>query len=291
MNRRINRAIQLEKFVHVLKCPICEREMKVADLKSLICSKNHTFDITKQGYVNLLSRPSSATSYTKELFRARHHVITESNLYQPMHEGIARVIKNHFSDFQGPLFVGDLGCGEGSHLKKIVDQWNDERIIGIGLDLAKEGILLAAKKYSQGIWFVGDLANTPFQDQTLHVILNILSPANYKEFKRILAGNGLVLKVIPRQGYLRELREFLYRDEKKKKYKNEDTETLFMQHFHLKDEIHLCYTKDIQQEELKQLVQMTPLTWSAEKQRIDEYILQDSAPITVDITILVGTPK
>src|SRR5699024_8950783 len=80
----------------------------------------------------------------------------------------------------------------------------------MGLDVSKEGVIMAAKNYKDTIWLVGDLANTPIGDGSCQVILNIFSPANYMEFKRVLAPNGLVVKVVPRANYLKELREVLF---------------------------------------------------------------------------------
>src|SRR5699024_11259625 len=77
----------------------------------------------------------------------------------------------------------------------------------MGLDVSKEGVIMAAKNYKDTIWLVGDLANTPIGDGSCQVILNIFSPANYMEFKRVLAPNGLVVKVVPRANYLKELRQ------------------------------------------------------------------------------------
>nr|WP_261383929.1 hypothetical protein [Bacillus licheniformis] len=37
-----------------------------------------------------------------------------------------------------------------------------------------------------------------------------MSPSNYAEFERLLSDDGIVLKVIPRSGHLKELRRFLY---------------------------------------------------------------------------------
>lgn len=63
------------------------------------------------------------------------------------------------------------------------------------------------------------MAKSPFGDQSFHIILNILSPSNYKEFKRLLVQDGLVIKVVPRPDYLKELREVLYDDMEKKSIK------------------------------------------------------------------------
>ncbi|MBA2876233.1 putative RNA methyltransferase [Thermaerobacillus caldiproteolyticus] len=290
MTKKIKSAELVSEFVGVFRCPLCKSSMRVVDFKSLICSKNHTFDFAKQGYINLMTHPSNS-HYKKELFEARHKIIMESNLYTSMHETIAKVIKEYMDASLNPFMVADLGCGEGSHLQKSLDECMIPAMTGVGLDISKEGIVMAAKRYDNQIWLVGDLAKSPLADQSFHVVLNILSPSNYKEFKRILVEDGLVIKVVPRPNYLKELREVLFDNNEKKVYKNDQIVSLFKKHLHLLDVFNLCYTKNLKKAELKNLVQMTPLAWSADKARIDAFINRDSAAITVDLDILVGANK
>jgi 23S rRNA (guanine745-N1)-methyltransferase len=290
MTKKIKSAELVSEFVAAFRCPLCKSSMRVVNFKSLICSKNHTFDFTKQGYVNLMTHPSNS-HYKKELFEARHKIIMESNLYTSMHETITKVIKEYMDVSLKPFMVVDLGCGEGSHLQRILDECMIPAMTGVGLDISKEGIAMAAKRYDNQIWLVGDLAKSPLADQSFHVVLNILSPSNYKEFKRILVEDGLVIKVVPRPNYLKELREVLFDNNEKKVYKNDQIVSLFKKHLHLLDVFHLCYTKNLKKADLKNLVQMTPLAWSADKARIDAFINRDSAEITVDLDILVGVNK
>ncbi|MBA2872234.1 23S rRNA (guanine745-N1)-methyltransferase [Anoxybacillus calidus] len=290
MTKKVKSAELVSEFVAAFRCPICKSSMRVVDFKSLICSKNHTFDFSKQGYVNLMTHPSNS-HYKKELFEARHKIIMESNLYTSMHETITKVIKEYMDVSLKPFMVVDLGCGEGSHLQRILDECMIPAMTVVGLDISKEGIAMAAKRYDNQIWLVGDLAKSPLADQSFHVVLNILSPSNYKEFKRILVEDGLVIKVVPRPNYLKELREVLFDNDEKKVYKNDQIVSLFKKHLHLLDVFHLCYTKNLNKAELTNLVQMTPLAWSADKARIDAFINRDSAEITVDLDILVGVNK
>lgn len=262
--------------------------MRVVDLKSLVCSKNHTFDFTKQGYLNLMTHATDS-QYSKELFEARNKIIIESNLYAPMHQTITKVMKEYINLSKNPIMVADLGCGEGSHLQRIIDECSSKKVTGVGIDIAKEAILLAAKRYENIIWLVGDLAKSPLADQSVQVILNILSPSNYKEFKRIINQEGLVIKVVPRPNYLKELREAVFEHERQ--YTNDETVTLYKQHFKLLDVIPLCYTKQLNKEELDNLVQMTPLSWSADKKRMESFLQRDTGEITVDLDILVGMKK
>ncbi len=128
-------------------------------------------------------------------------------------------------------------------------------------------------------------------DQSCHIILNILSPANYKEFKRMLVADGLVVKVVPRPNYLKELREALFYDSDKKLYKNDETVSLFKQHFYLLDQYKLTYKKVLKQIEMMNLVQMSPLAWNSKKEEIDRFINRGSVEITVDLNILIGINK
>lgn len=287
MTSKEKRAQFVSSYVHLFRCPICKNALKVVNFRSLICSKKHTFDFAKQGYVNMLTRPVTS-QYDKQLFESRKYIITESDLYFSLHKMIAKVMNEQFHDFKDDLIVLDAGSGEGSHLQRILDESKQNEVIGVGIDISKDGIKMAAAQYKNSIWFVGDLANAPFVDQSCHVILNILSPANYEEFKRILAPNGIVVKVVPRSWYLKQLREAFY-DKDKTSYENDKTVSLFKQHFHLVNKLELCYTKELDETEVKNLAQMTPLTWNVTKEEV-ERVLSDKglSEIMIDLDILIG---
>lgn len=278
------------KYVHIFSCPLCNSPMTVAHLKSLICLNNHTFDFAKQGYVNMMTR-SAHSHYDKNLFKARQKIIMESDLYALLHEEISEVINEKMHASTGEIIILDAGCGEGSHLQRILDKGKNGTITGLGVDISKEGIRMAASNYKESIWLVGDLAHSPISAQSCHIILNILSPANYKDFKRILVSDGLIVKVVPRTNYLKELRKALFDDMDMKTYKNDETVSLFNQHFQLVNMIHLSYTKKLPQSDLSKLVQMSPLAWNSKKEQIDKFTNQGFSEITVDLDILVGVNR
>ena len=280
---------KISQFAEAFRCPLCKGTMKVVDFKSLICTNNHTFDVAKQGYVNMMTR-SINSRYDKKLFEERHKIIMESELYTLLHEKVSEIINEHMNVTDLNMIL-DAGSGEGSHLQKIIDGCNNERIMGIGLDISKEGIMLAANKYVESIWLVGDLANSPIANQACHVIINILSPANYIDFKRSLVPDGLVVKVVPRENYLKELRKALYANTDKEVYRNDETVSLFKKHFHLVNHVNLNYTKKLKSQELSSLAQMSPLAWSSEKGQMATFINQNYSEVTVDLDILVGINK
>ncbi|ACL18347.1 conserved hypothetical protein [Desulfitobacterium hafniense DCB-2] len=286
-----------DKYAGLLKCPICHNSMALINKKSLICRDKHCFDLAKQGYVNLLSH-GIKTKYNKQLFEARK-LLAQSGFFEPLNQLLCTLIGNLMNNSegkaQGPfLNIVDAGCGEGSHLATIQQKLLQSKGIqplGVGMDLAKEGIQMAARDYGSIFWCVADLAQCPFGDQQFNVLLNILSPANYSEFARILTDDGLIIKVVPEKDYLKELREILYEETAKQDYSNAKTRELFENHLQLCKLVPLRYSVTLDQPLIGNLVQMTPLTWGAEETRIAKVLKLESLEITIDLTIMVGQKR
>src|SRR5690625_4267040 len=288
MTKKEKSAMLVQKYQRYFKCPLCHSPIHVFDFKSVKCPNNHTFDFARQGYINFTTQLVKS-NYTKKLFDARNAIITKSNLYSSLHITLKNIIEKFISTSMDPLLLADMGCGEGSHLNSVLNHFKHTNVTGVGLDISKEGILTAAKNYAELIWFVGDLTQSPLANESFHVVLNILSPANYAEFKRILAPKGFVVKVIPRSDYLQQLREALFPADSD--YDNADPTVLFQDHFRLIDSYQVRQIHTFNQTELTNLVQMTPLAWSANQADIDSFLDLDSSEITVDLDILVGQKK
>ena len=272
LSKRAAGAALMNDHIGLFACPICQTQMVVREQGSLCCEGNHTFDIAKQGYVNMMTHAASS-KYSKELFESRSAIIA-SGLYDRLEATIAEKLV-------GVKTVLDTGCGEGSHLARIMAQI--EGVIGIGIDIAKEGILTAARQYPEQIWCVGDLAKSPYAEGSFDAILNILSPANYEEFKRLLAPGGCVVKVVPQSGYLKELRTQLYADSEKETYSNAQTVERFKEIFAHTTVERLTYTMPITSEQIPALLTMTPMGWHKAEDR--ELKL---STITIDLDISVG---
>ncbi|EON71186.1 putative RNA methyltransferase [Lysinibacillus sphaericus] len=271
LSKRAAGAELMNKNIMLFACPICQEPMKVHEQGRLECAMHHSFDIAKQGYVNMLTH-GAASKYSKDLFESRKAVI-DSGMYDLLEEKIRNLIATAET-------VLDTGCGEGSHLARIMAHKGG---IGIGIDIAKEGILAAARHYPEQIWCVGDLAKSPFAKTNFDAILNILSPANYEEFKRLLVPGGCVIKVVPQSGYLQELRTQLYADSAKETYSNEQTVERFRESFADVMVERVTYSVRLTSELVPALLEMTPMGWhKSEEARI---ILNE---ITIDVDVLVG---
>lgn len=227
------------------------------------------------------------TKYGRELFEARRKLIAETHFFEPLTQAVADIIKKQEANRNGQLSILDTGCGEGSHLAEICDVINGN-VMGAGIDISKEGVLIAAKNYQDKIWAVADLANTPFKDHQFDVIINILSPSNYAEFNRLLRDGGLVIKVVPQSGYLKELRAAFFDEAEKESHSNLVTVDRFNENFQVVDSSRLRYTDTLDQSSIQSLVKMTPLSWAAREERVHAFLEKESAEITVDFEILVG---
>lgn len=252
-------------------CPICARQVQVEDSGTIVCTNNHSFDIAKQGYINFMTRPVQSM-YAKELFEARHEIIS-SGLYDALQTRLAELAVG--------VHLLDTGCGEGSHLARITAK--RPGAISVGIDIAKEGILAAAKFYPGLMWCVGDLAKSPYKKESFDTIFNILSPANYEEFKRVLKPGGKVIKVVPHEGYLKELRQQAFAHSEKESYTNEETVVRFKESFKQVKAERLTYTLPLTQALVPKLLEMTPMGWHIERK--NEIMLNE---ITVDVLLLSG---
>lgn len=288
--RKIDRAKAfIRSHSGLLICPICRDRLELQEPARLTCSKRHSFDMARTGYVNLLRGSQGSQKYGRALFEARQGVY-QAGLYGPVIELLAEKLKAWIKA-QGlsQLSILDMGCGEGSHLAQTAAALQGEaEVFPVGIDIAKEAIQLAAREYAGCLWCVGDLADAPFADRQFNVILSIFSPSNYREFARLLADSGLVMKVIPGPEYLREIRVGLYGSTDKEDYSNEDVVRLFEEQYRQVRIVNLRYSQPIKPEHLPALLDMTPLTWSASSEQKERLVKKGIPEVTIDVSLLIG---
>jgi 23S rRNA (guanine745-N1)-methyltransferase len=287
--RKNTSANLLTEYQHLFRCPLCFSQMKLVNLKSLICGNNHCYDLARQGYVNMLSH-ALKTKYDRQMFASRRTVY-RSGLFDPLLAKILKIITRRLSPPGEPVKILDAGCGEGSHLAMLLEKITgspDPDPVGVGLDISKEAIIMASKEYKNIIWCVGDLAGAPFASDCFDFILNILAPANYTEFRRMISPRGRVIKVIPGGGYLKELRDIFYGQTGKQFFSNKDTLELFKGKFELMDFERVSYMATLDRTWFDPLIRMTPLAWGTTQERLLTARPEDLPEVTIDLTILTG---
>ena len=283
------RKIKFTENIHIFRCPICKTNMYIYDSKDIACLEGHCFNIARKGYVNFLLK-SIDTDYDREMFYSRN-IVYKNGFFTPMLEDISGLIVEKLGSGLDGANILDAGCGEGSHMGHIIDSLKsstDSILKGVGVDISKEGILLASKNYFDIIWCVADLANLPFMDSQFDVILNILSPANYEEFNRTLKDDGILIKVIPGNSYLKELRDIFYDGTEKEVYSNDEVIEHCSKNFKILDIREVSYDKKIGEEELVYLINMTPLSWTVTDAKIAQAFKAKIDNISANFTIIVG---
>lgn len=268
-----------------LSCPLCHQPLQIQN-NSFSCSQGHCFDLSAQNYLNLAPQKKQNTNlYTTELFKARRQIF-EAGLYDPLLENLLSHSKASLqaSNSKQPILL-DAGCGEGFFASKLHQQINGLTVCA--LDLAKNAVQLATKgPVCPGFYCViGDLANLPLLDNSIDILLNLLSPANYQEFARVLKPGGLLIKVIPGSEYLKEVRQALQIQAPERAERQ--ALDLWQQHISpLQTQIHkLTYQKAVTPEQAAAFVQMSPLSFNHQPSAVKA----DFSQITIDLRILIAT--
>jgi 23S rRNA (guanine745-N1)-methyltransferase len=257
--------INMVALQNVLACPICGAPFTWQQT-TLVCANAHAFDIAREGYVNLLRKKLPGD--TKEMLLARRSFL-EQGYYQPLSMAINILVENYLvsslqvASSSSPLYVLDAGCGEGYYLGRLQAHFAMQRwpLVYLGIDISKEAIRLAAKRYKDVYFLVANLKERlVLMDAVAQVMLNIFAPRNVQEYARVLAPGGLLLIVIPGPTHLQQLRSALHLlniEEHKQQHVIEQFSGLF----ELLTTQTLAYTLRLQSVEIERAVMMTPNNW------------------------------
>ena len=279
MNTNLKPKIQRFASATAFACPICQENLTLLET-SFKCYNRHSFDLAKFGYVNLAPQIKQSANYDKENFQNRQQIL-EAGFYQAILEGISDLLITNPS----AKTVLDIGCGEGFYSRKLQETHSDKTFYAF--DISKDSVQIAAKSEPNWAvnWFVGDLARLPIKDASMDILLDIFSPANYGEFRRVLSKDGILIKVIPTENHLKEIRHMVQDQLTKKDYSNQDIKEHFQEHFSIQSRQIASLTKPITAEQRQALLTMTPLLFHVDHTKIDWSQLTE---ITIEAEILIG---
>ncbi len=264
-------------FIAQYICPICKKSLVLIN-KSYRCESNHSFDQAKEGYVNLLPvqhKHSKDPGDNKAMVNARRSFL-DKGFYQPLADELQHLY-NKYADLTKPVF--DAGCGEGFYTQQYVRATNDV----YGIDIAKNAVKNAAKKYKDCQFSVGTLSNLPFKDNYFSWINSIYAPILEEEFTRVLADDGYLVTVTPAKNHLIELKALIYREAKQ-----HDVSKNPIEHLTLIEQKEVSYAMEFTTgEDIVNLLSMTPFAFKTTDNLVNDLKARSQFTCQADFLIRV----
>lgn len=198
-----------DEALHLLRCPVC-RSGFIQGGRSLRCRQGHSFDVARQGYVDLLpGRGRRGTADTAQMVAAREAFLAAGRfdgLREAVAEAAARALRP--ADGAGTAATGcvvDAGAGTGFYLAGVLDRLPGR--VGLALDLSRFAMRRAARVHARvAAAVVCDIWSAlPVADRCADLVLSVFAPRNPSEFRRVLRPDGRLLVVSPSGRHLREL--------------------------------------------------------------------------------------
>jgi 23S rRNA (guanine745-N1)-methyltransferase len=191
----------------LLRCPIWRLRLD-ARAGALACPNRHSFDLAREGYVNLLPgsrrRPTDGGDHAEQLQYRR--AFLDAGHFDPITAEIAgRLWRAGVVSAGSGLHVLDAGCGTGHHLASIA------KVLGtgtttLGLDISAAAARIAARRRPEIALAVADLwSDWPLHDASI-LELSIFAPRNFAETARVLRPGGWLALIYPEANHLIELR-------------------------------------------------------------------------------------
>ena len=260
-----------------LICPICGSQLHKAD-RSFVCENRHSFDIARQGYVNLLTvqqKHSLAPGDTREQVLSRRSFL-EADFYAP----IARTLIESAKKYGVTGEILDIGCGEGWYSAQLAAALGASLT---GLDISKEAVRCAAAKYKNAAWLCATAAHIPVSDGSADLVTSLFALTLPEEFRRVLKEGGLYFQVLAAQDHLLGLKGIIY-DELIFRDKDSVPD---LPGFTRLESIPIRFTFTVEGEQIRNLFSMTPHVFRIGKEgaaRLQQtQVLTDTASCVLNV--------
>jgi len=263
---------------------VCSSPLR-QDARVWCCDNKHHFDKAKEGYMNLLlanQKSSKLPGDSPAMLKARRDFLTHG-FYDPVAEALVTAIAELMPDSseESSVRILDSGCGEGYYLNFLQKRLPSSTELA-GLDIAKEGVRLAAKKFPTISWVCGSAVRLPLADKSLDFLLRVFAPGDSDEASRCLSDEGSLIVLSPAARHLQEIKAVLY-----------DELTL---HSEPKDIAGFSLFKQSQVEyvlqlsnsvAIKNLLSMTPFFWQGNHAARDRLLSLEKFSVSVHVFLSV----
>ncbi len=254
-------------------CPLCASPLERVE-KRYLCPRGHSFDLAREGYVNLLppNRRHSREPGDDKLMVAARTRFLEGGWYGPLRESLSALAAPSIRP--GAAFL-DAGCGEGWYTEPLSRAFLAGGGRAAGVDLSRTAVRRAARRCPGAETAVASVYRLPLADASTDLLLCCFSPLAAEEFRRVLRPGGRFLYAVPGPRHLWEMKELLYPEP----YENED-KLLPIPGFS-PPEVHPTETRFTltDPEDILALFGMTPYAWKTPKEGMAR--LRETEALTV----------
>ena len=265
----------------IFSCPLCAHPLEKQN-NCLKCQTGHSFDVAKEGYVNLTSpgkKNSDTSGDDKEMVRSRT-LFLEGGYYNPLRDKIVSLIRN--TQIDKPVLL-DSGCGEGYYTRAYCDTVTQMGGNIIGVDLSKAAIKHAAKNCKEGFFATASVYHLPIPDEGVDILVNCFSPLVPDEFKRVVKKDGFFFYVVPDAKHLWELKEVLYDEPYENAVKSDSYDGF---EFVGSESVKTRFTLD-SKEKIMSLLHMTPYSWKTPKSGTERLSRLEKLDVTAEFLVLI----
>ena len=239
-----------------LTCPICGAVLDKTD-RTYRCCSGHSFDIARQGYVNLLTvqqKHSLHPGDTKDQVLARRDFL-EAGYYAPIVSTLIDTAQRLGAS--GPIL--DVGCGEGYYSTRLAKSMEAELL---GLDISKEAVRCAAAKYKDAMWLCATASHIPVESHSVGLLTSLFALTMPEEFHRCLRKDGLYFQVLAAEDHLMALKSIIYPE-----LKHKQKETIpQLDRFTRIESIPIRFHLSVEGQQVQNLLSMTPHVYRISKE-------------------------
>lgn len=255
----------------VLICPICREPLAAKD-GICRCRRNHSFDCSAKGYVNLLPPSHGPGNHgdNRDMLRARRSFL-QKGYYQNLSDSINQKCAQLLAQDAASV-IADCCCGEGYYTRSLhfyLEQNLHPHAL-FAFDISKDGVKMAASKQLPIQFFVASVFDIPIASESADIAIHSFAPYCDEEIVRILKPGGYLLGVLPGKRHLYGMKKILYPSPYENDESGYESSTLEpVETLRLQNEIFLESPEDIHN-----LFLMTPYFWRTTRedaQRLAQY--------------------
>lgn len=281
-----------------LICPVCKESLNRAPMeKCFRCMNNHSFDISKQGYINLLTnsqKKSNLPGDSKEMVQARRDFLSKGyygELSRKLNDLVLQQLelKKHVGKLPtfpiSPLIL-DIGCGEGYYTNKLMEHARERNIPAeyIGLDISRDAVKYASSINKEITWIVANSHYLPIQTSSVDCIISVFSPIKISECIRVLKSDGILIRILPGIDHLIHLRKIIYPNV----VVVEDIDmSQAYDGMKLKGSTRATFDISLDNAGILSLTRMTPHYWKTSKADKEPLSVIEKLAVTIDMQIFI----